>query len=528
VFSVTKRKSSHEGDNPAEDFFIVEKEDWLPPYENNKSEDDRNSFNDNEEEKEEGKGKIHMDKSFEPMDQDDSKYKSFEKFAKFVKMEEHIFTEEESEWASIFGDEFDDKNSVNSAIYNYEYGKGFRRRRHLLIPKDYEHKSKWRCRSEEDRLYLPGYDKIPRNIKRLKAEIKKNNEVSNWEARNSVVNKNEGRQSDLLTMTKEESASSKLNREEILLNHSDYLEEDVEEYLEDMKDPFGKDWKIFESEMKKKSNYKNFKSYRVRNLIFKSNDDLRQELLAIQLIKRLKKIFDEANLSLYLHPYEIIITSHSSGFLECIPNAVSIDSLKKSFPKDKDWTFADFFERRFVYTYEECQKNFVESLAGYSFLCYLFNIKDRHNGNILLDNKGHLIHIDFGFMFSNSPGGMGFESSPFKLTQDYLDIMGGPESQMFEYFKSLLEKAFYEVRKHLDDIISMIEIMFKDSQFPCFKGGNLIFDEIRKRWSPCYNVGENSINEFRELVDRIINNSINNWRTRQYDAFQKWTNNIER
>jgi phosphatidylinositol kinase/protein kinase (PI-3 family) len=96
----------------------------------------------------------------------------------------------------------------------------------------------------------------------------------------------------------------------------------------------------------------------------------------------------------------------------------------------------------------------------------LFAIKDRHNGNILLDNKGHIIHIDFGFMFSNAPGGINFESAPFKLTAEYVQIMGGVNSVMFEYYKSLLNKAFYEVRKHLDDIISMIEIMFKDSNFP--------------------------------------------------------------
>lgn len=71
-------------------------------------------------------------------------------------------------------------------------------------------------------------------------------------------------------------------------------------------------------------------------------------------------------------------------------------------------------------------------------MCYMFNIKDRHNGNILLDNKGHMIHIDFGFIFSNSPGGINFESAPFKLTKEYVEVLGGPESEMFDYFKSLL------------------------------------------------------------------------------------------
>jgi phosphatidylinositol kinase/protein kinase (PI-3 family) len=47
-------------------------------------------------------------------------------------------------------------------------------------------------------------------------------------------------------------------------------------------------------------------------------------------------------------------------------------------------------------------------------------VKDRHNGNLLLDEEGHIIHIDFGFMLSNSPGGVNFESAPFKLTRELL------------------------------------------------------------------------------------------------------------
>lgn len=67
--------------------------------------------------------------------------------------------------------------------------------------------------------------------------------------------------------------------------------------------------------------------------------------------------------------------------------------------------------------------------------CILFTCA----GNILVDDEGHIIHIDFGFMLSNSPGGVNFEAAPFKLTRELLEVMDsnseGRASQLFDYYK---------------------------------------------------------------------------------------------
>jgi phosphatidylinositol 4-kinase len=76
-----------------------------------------------------------------------------------------------------------------------------------------------------------------------------------------------------------------------------------------------------------------------------------------------------------------------------------------------------------------------------------------------LDGDGHLIHIDFGFILSISPRNLGFETSPFKLTAEIVDVMGGCGSDMFEYFKILMLQGLIAARKHMERIVNVVECM---------------------------------------------------------------------
>ncbi|KAK0532782.1 Phosphatidylinositol 4-kinase pik1alpha (PI4-kinase)(PtdIns-4-kinase), partial [Tilletia horrida] len=172
-------------------------------------------------------------------------------------------------------------------------------------------------------------------------------------------------------------------------------------------------------------------------------------------------------------------------------------------------------------SYREAQTNFIESLAGYSIISYLLQIKDRHNGNILLDHQGHIIHIDFGFMLGISPGGVGFEAAPFKFPQEYIDILGGMGSEAYERFKALMRSGFRDVRKHAERIIMIVELMQKDSKLPCFALNETCAAQLRDRFQ--LGLSQTQCDEF---VDRLVLTSAGSVYTRLYDRYQSFTQGI--
>lgn len=147
-------------------------------------------------------------------------------------------------------------------------------------------------------------------------------------------------------------------------------------------------------------------------------------------------------------------------------------------------------------------------------------IKDRHNGNILLDNQGHIVQIDFGFYFLSSPGkNSGFESAPFKLTRDFVNLMDGPDSRTFQKYRELCYKTFIELRRHCYQMILLVEMLMEGNEdLACFRGRP---EEAVRQLKERFRLDLND-NGIRKYVDSLIDESLENWRTRWYDRYQRF------
>jgi phosphatidylinositol kinase/protein kinase (PI-3 family) len=80
-----------------------------------------------------------------------------------------------------------------------------------------------------------------------------------------------------------------------------------------------------------------------------------------------------------------------------------------------------------------------------------------------------------------------------------------------------------ELRKHSDSFFQIIDIMRRGSPMPCFLNGDPI--ETINRFLSRFHLNKSEA-EYIRVVDELIANSLDNWRTVQYDNFQKLTNDI--
>ncbi|XP_070691401.1 phosphatidylinositol 4-kinase beta isoform X1 [Pempheris klunzingeri] len=268
------------------------------------------------------------------------------------------------------------------------------------------------------------------------------------------------------------------------------------------------------------SPYGHLPNWRLLSVIVKCGDDLRQELLAFQVLQQLKSIWEQERVPLWIKPYKILVLSADSGMIEPVMNAVSLHQVKKQ----SQLSLLDYFLQEHgaptTEAFLSAQRNFVQSCAGYSLICYLLQVKDRHNGNILLDAEGHIIHIDFGFILSSSPKNLGFETSAFKLTTEFVDVMGGPDGDMFNYYKMLMLQGLIAARKHMDRVLQIVEIMQQGSQLPCFHGSSTM-RALKERFHMSL-----TEEQLQLLVDQLVDGSMRSLTTKLYDGFQYLTNGI--
>lgn len=152
-------------------------------------------------------------------------------------------------------------------------------------------------------------------------------------------------------------------------------------HLRDPEDPsmnaLREPWSEKQARIRDSSPYGHLPNWRLLPVIVKSGDDLRQELIAFQFLNKLQEIWESEHVPVYVRPSKILVLSNDSGMIEPILNAVSLHQIKKHQTAKAtlvDYFLNEFGQSRTSEAFLTAQKNFVESCAGYSIICYLLQV----------------------------------------------------------------------------------------------------------------------------------------------------------
>ena len=105
--------------------------------------------------------------------------------------------------------------------------------------------------------------------------------------------------------------------------------------------------------------------------------------------------------------------------------------------------------------------NFVRSCAGYCVASFVLGLGDRHADNIMVKKNGLLFHIDFGHFLGNFKTKLGFkrERTPFVLTPEMAQVMGGEGAKDYNRFVDYCGKAYNILRKHAHSLVILCRLM---------------------------------------------------------------------
>ncbi|EFX69553.1 hypothetical protein DAPPUDRAFT_300912 [Daphnia pulex] len=208
------------------------------------------------------------------------------------------------------------------------------------------------------------------------------------------------------------------------------------------------------------------------SIIFKNGDDLRQDMLTLQVIRIMDSIWLNEGLDLRMMPYACLSTGKDVGMIEVVRQAKTVYGIQRQGGKlaaiqvDSTQLHKWIKEKNKGPKYEQAIETFTHSCAGYCVATFILGIGDRNPDNIMVNEDGSIFHIDFGHFLGHfkKKFGINRERVPFVLTEDFLYVISkGVEnptkSKAFQLFQELCGRAYLVLRRHANLLITLFIMM---------------------------------------------------------------------
>ncbi|CAK4984726.1 unnamed protein product [Aphanomyces euteiches] len=209
-------------------------------------------------------------------------------------------------------------------------------------------------------------------------------------------------------------------------------------------------------------------------VIFKSGEDLRQEMLILQLLRVIDDMWREDGKNFALEPYRCVCTGPHTGVIQAVPRSASSTEIQNRGHSTRGLLGAVTEDCYLVWIQEHnsssrSQKTamdlFMRSLAGYSVATYVLGLGNRQYDNIMMTHEGRVFLTDLSHflgVYKYVPlldMTLKRDPTPFVLTPQMSFVFGGEASPSFLKFIKLCGDAFNVVRQHLHLLVTLLVSM---------------------------------------------------------------------
>ena len=208
-------------------------------------------------------------------------------------------------------------------------------------------------------------------------------------------------------------------------------------------------------------------------VMFKVGDDLRQDQMTLQFLDILDRKSLATERDLAFRPYRVAGTGDAVGMVEMVPISDTIARMQ--------WAGGGPYDKKPLYDFimanaklkqsalDDAVQTFIKSCAGYIVATYVMGIGDRHPSNIMMQEDGHLFHIDFGHFLGNfkQKKVLGVkidrERSPLVFTPQMLHVLNPTSDKMsgpnVDAFLNVCYNTYSLLRDRASEFITLFTLM---------------------------------------------------------------------
>lgn len=210
-----------------------------------------------------------------------------------------------------------------------------------------------------------------------------------------------------------------------------------------------------------------------RMLLYKHDDDIRQELFAVEFIRNCDRLLRANGLDLELLTFSCIPVGTKRGFVEWVPGSVPLSEIvsnerkynsMRQLPSGdsgnpiQDYLRSVAFDKDAPYLIRpSVLDTYIKSCAGYCVITYTLGVGDRHLDNILLHQDGHFFHCDYSFLFGRDPK---MKKSMMRITPEMVAGMGGEDC--YQKFLANVGASFLALRREVRVLLSLVRCVEED------------------------------------------------------------------